>query len=707
MLAIDKDQKCETLVEDSEDVLEELPGDIVNHFDGYSSESEEETSDWTNRVEYNEKLTEDHLVAAAVNYSHGQLPLVNGILCLSDPDLRALDHIPLVHRPLLHPLLALRILYFTLVKFLGQRFIIFQILKSDFRLLFLILLYVFVSAENIFYFFPIVLYYLTFLLMAIATFRMLQVKREFHEFRIWSGLFLTYSAGSLNSEETEFQFICNNLKPYWHFFVALLINLLLYPVIAKQYIAQSELTVVAFCFTFMTLFGFMYKKRTKTVYDFMILFSFAVNVLAKYPYETDPVVTQGWRFLDLKIPTFTSYVIGNGIEFCINFRILLYAFIPVLLWKLAVRQNWQGTYMFLIPHCVTLSWLQIVVISSQGATMFGLIRGTLALVGFVLFLPLVGLTTVFLPSVALTKWLMVNSNFMYSVGTFMIFTAITLVVYSLLSKTTYNKYSSAFQVLFAAIGCYFFLYSFTDTGVSENFYGDESTSKSLTYKMYQKYCHEDNWKNSNTLLMQLKCLQLHDIEITWDGYVQDVTISSVTNKWKFIFDKFPETIRQYLYCYYGGDIKEDCTAEEDPSSCHLLYEVLKSRQKCSLEKFNEYTFNIVIRMQSGLWGKSGEIALEALNPFENFSLALMLNDHIWFKGVLVNRKSTDNKNILDSSRPHVLLKEIGCHSCNNIELTSVSLDEKVRYDFDKIIESVYLSIKCVLNFVFNPIVVFK
>lgn len=73
MLAISKDDKpAKNLVHDHG---EPSNGELVNNYEEISSDSEEET-DWSNRTDKNnEKLTEDHLVAAAVNYSHGELPL--------------------------------------------------------------------------------------------------------------------------------------------------------------------------------------------------------------------------------------------------------------------------------------------------------------------------------------------------------------------------------------------------------------------------------------------------------------------------------------------------------------------------------------------------------------------------------------------------------------------------------------------------------
>lgn len=52
-------------------------------------------------------------------------------------------------------------------------------------------------------------------------------------------------------------------------------------------------------------------SRSSSSVDVLALFSFAVHVLARYPYETDSVVSCGWRFLDVHVPTFASYVVGK------------------------------------------------------------------------------------------------------------------------------------------------------------------------------------------------------------------------------------------------------------------------------------------------------------------------------------------------------------------------------------------------------------
>jgi len=361
---------------------------------------------WTDQ---GEKITEAALVSAAASYARGMLPIVSHALCMVDPSELALDTIPLLQRPFIYPFASLKRLYSWLIESLGHRGTLINrvLFTSNLHILLLLLLYSLFGTESLILFIPMALYYLSFVVMMVATFQMLQRKREFNDFRVWSGLFLSYSGGNLNPEEAEYQFCRNNLKPYGHFFLALLLNLMIYPLIAHQWTPQSEFTIIAVTLTLITLCSFMWRDSSRFP-DFLALFSFGVHVLAKYPYETDMVVAQSWRFLDIRVPTFASYVVGNGIEFCLNFRAVFYLLIPAVFAKMAARDNWRGTYRILIPHCVTLSWWQIAIFSSQGATWYGLIRGTLALVGMVLFLPIAGIASIILPVVAVAKYLSEN-----------------------------------------------------------------------------------------------------------------------------------------------------------------------------------------------------------------------------------------------------------------------------------------------------------
>lgn len=704
MLSIDKGEKKDHLNSTSE---LNHHSELVNNYQELS-ESEEEI-DWNIHAKDKvEKITEDHLVSAAINYSHGHLPLVNRALFLTDTNLNSLDHIPFLYRSIVHPLLAFKILYLKLLEFLGQQPFLrnFPIAKSDLQLLLLLFVYCFVSSESNFYVIPVLFYYVSFIVLTVTTCQMLQTKKEFTDFRFWSGLFICYSGGELNSEQAENQYLRNNLRPYGHFFLALLINLIMYPIILEMWLPQSEITILAFCFTFVTLFGFMPIRRSKILPDYLILFSFAINVLAKYPYETDSVVMQGWRFLDLKttyLPTFASYVIGNGIEFCVNFRALLYSFIPLLFIRIASRDNWRGTYKDLIPHCVTLSWLQIVIINSQGATMYGLLRGTLALVGFVLFIPLAGLTSVLLPAAALTKWLM-SSNLIYAASIFAIFTVIGLSISWLLAKSKFCNLTAVIQIVIATFALYFLLVSYKEKLVSHGVYVEP---KSLSWTQYEHFC--GNSKTQKTAAnIQMDCIKLDNVPVQWEGYLTDVKIKSVKNKWKALYNYLPKTIQEHLYCLHGERIVENCSADEANEICMNFYDVIKSNNKCSLDKYNIYEIVLSLKMQTRMWDKPVDVLLEASDCFKNFTFKLKQDDHIWFKGKLINKHDLGVDGYLGGPLIYVQLDEIGCISCTNDKLTDFKCDvKKQNIDITKLMNDVYIGLKSVLNFLLNPLFVFK
>lgn len=700
MLEIDKDQenRLRQSVRNGDCVTnQQYNGELMNHITDDDSDEEVDWSQRSEKSDGSEKLTEDHLVEAAVHYSHGRLPLVNRVLSLTYPNLHALDHIPYVHRSILHPLLWLSIIYYKLIRFLGAASLNFlNIFNSDFQIVYLMFIYTLVSTENMLFLIPIIIYCGTIIVMVVTTFKMLQTKREFFDFRVWSGLFLTYSGGSLNGEQAEYQYIKNNMKPYGHYFLALLANFFVYPIIAEVNIPQSELTILAFCATFMTLFGFMYKRRSKTVPDFWILLSFCVNVLAKYPYEADTVVTQGWRYLDLKIPTLASYIIGNGIEFCINFKSLLYACIPLIFCKIAYRENWRGIYKYLIPHCVTLSWFQVVVISSQGATMYGLIRGTLALVGVVMFLPLMGLTTILLPAAALSKWLMTNDH-LYTACLFLLFVVMGVSICFIIARSRFSSYTSQAQVVLAIIALYFFI----DNAIHENasYAIEKQLQKTISYEGYQKFCHEHAWTQSNLATAQIRCAKLEGVQVTWEGYVHQVRIKSRRNTYKYVIDKLPEGIRQYMTCYFGDEIVPDC--DDKSEDCLLFYDIVQAMNGgCHLDRHDVYAFEIIVKMHSGIWGKGADVHLTAdAVGLKKFALKLRQDDQIWFKGSLV--RSGDR-------RVHVKVTELGCTTCQDDTLLIARMrDDETAMDYDKILACMAAGLRTVLNCIFYPIFVFK
>lgn len=336
-------------------------------------------------------ITEANLISAAMQVVHGQLPSISSSLTLyiSVPHPESLNHIPYFHRLLFHPLLFLYLIYHKYLNVLAR----FPGSLANI-LIFVMLLFYTKTINNLLMFVPIAIHHTSLLIMIVSTFKMFKSKHRFDDFRIWSQLFLSFDQQFDTSAENAF--LRKEMQPYLIYFSAFFVNVIVSPAIPIEWKLSSEVTIISFILLFVTLFIFMYNNR-KPFPDMLILLSFGINVLVKYPFEIDAEIWSNWLFFDLKIPTFAPFPIGHGIEFCFNCRAILYLLIPGILIMLAHRYNWHGIYQCLIPHCVTLSWLQICIISSQSATMFEVVRGTLSLVALLFCLPLFGMVTLMIP----------------------------------------------------------------------------------------------------------------------------------------------------------------------------------------------------------------------------------------------------------------------------------------------------------------------
>ncbi|XP_020284391.1 wolframin isoform X2 [Pseudomyrmex gracilis] len=678
--------------------------------------SPKKNEDQTNEIhewpDQGEKITEAALVSAATSYARGMLPVVSHALCMVDPSELTLDTVPLLQRPLIHPFASLKRFYSWLVETVSRKGASIKriLFTSNLHILLLLLLYSLLGTESLLLFIPIALYYLSFVVMVVATFQVLQRKREFNNFRMWSGLFLCYSGGNLNPEEAEYQFCRNNLKPYGHFFLALLLNLMIYPLIAHQWTPQSEFTVIAVALTLITLYNFIWKDSSRYP-DFLALFSFGVHVLAKYPYEMDMVVAQGWRFLDVRVPTFASYVVGNGIEFCLNFRVVFYLLIPAVFAKMAARDNWRGTYRTLIPHCVTLSWWQIAIFSSQSATWYGLIRGALALVGMVLFLPIAGIASIILPIVAAAKFLSENDLAMRITITTAL-GGLPFVFSWYLRRTRTSRFNwiiTLVQIVLGVGAATFLSWPMIMEYKQESDVASYEIASTITWDQYQNYCHQPAWEElSSKAQVQVECAQLEGIAVSWEGYVTNIRLKSVKNNIAVIVNRLPDNIRTLISCMYGEAYEENCNTGDEirKKNCKHIKNIQKKKHKCHFPAWDQYEFEITVKMKNGIWGSTTEIYLVADHSFTNFSLNIYPGDKIWFSGTLLNN-GLENESLLGGAELHIALEEAGCLACNSVDLKTSYKRHRHRVTVSFIIHLLWLSLKTVLNFLFNPIVMFK
>lgn len=535
-------------------------------------------------------ISEANLIAAAVNYTHGQIPFEASQIVISVPNPGTLDHVPFFHRAFFNPVMFFLLLYHRFINLASS---LPGTVFSNVQLLLALMIYFLFTIKHWLQFIPIAIYFITFGIMTIATFKILKKKHEFVDFRLWSGLFLRYGDHQVDAAASENRFLRNNIGPFLVFFVAFIINLTVYPLI--EWLPNSELTVISFVMSFVTLFAFMY-TTSYTFPDYSVLVSFGLNVLAKYPYELDSVVMTGWRFLDLKVPAFTTFVIGNGIEFCLNCRALLYLTIPGSLLYLASRENWRGIWKYFLPHCITLSWLQLCIISSQSATMFGLVRAALGLSGMLLFLPLFGLATILIPIFATIEWLSLTDPTL-SLMTAIITTLLAIGGSCFLAGfNRTERYITGFQVCICITAIIFLTFPFmhpqydesesSASAQSDLFHAqstDPSILTSLSWEQYHRYCNQPAWeKGVSKVKTQIRCSHLDGTRINWDGVVDEIEISAISNfRMKVIQSIFPEWLANWVICFFGDLNQDDCIETEE---CDQIKNVIDN--KCNLDKWN-------------------------------------------------------------------------------------------------------------------------
>ncbi|KAL9898510.1 wolframin ER transmembrane glycoprotein wfs1 isoform 1-T1 [Glossina fuscipes fuscipes] len=685
-----------------------------------------------------ECITEENLVSAAVNYAAGRMPSVNDALTLSVPHPASLDHVPCFHRLIFHPVVFFTLLYHRLINVISG---LPKVMPQSVRLVLLFLVYWLLSTDSLTMVpLPIYMYAISWIIMVWSTCKMLKTKHDFIDFRIWSGLFLSYGDHNIEADISENRFLKNNMQPYLYFFCAFIGNLLLYPIISADGLPHSELTTVAGIFAFISLVAFMYSSQRLP--DWMVLVSFGVNVLAKYPYEMDEVVTTGWRFLDLKVPTFCSFVIGNGIEFCLNCRTALYLLIPPFLIHLAKRSNWHGTYAHLIPHCVTLSWLQLCITSAQSATMFGMIRATLGLAGVLLFLPLFGIVTLLLPVFVAIEWLgFTNPNVRLGSTVVALIVALLGSCFLAINRTT-QKFITIVQVLICLIAACILTFpymtsSFKDatrfTTIIPDLKLDAMASsvevrrmppkpiEHISWQNFYSHCGLPAWKNNNKIKAQLRCSHLAGLAVAWEGDVSQIQITSVKNLRSWYIQRYlPRWVANLITCFWGEPIVEQCQGRGETLDpfCEDFQYILKHtylQDKCSLHKWNTYEYEIRVKMaSSGLLSKSPEVILRAAHPFGNFTKRLAEGDRIHFYGTLENSRLISlpyltkyEEFVLGSSSAHVRLAAIECLTCKDEENLPVILDSLMNSPVDARMRDLMRGIKYLLNVLLSPLITFK
>ncbi|XP_065341760.1 wolframin [Cloeon dipterum] len=692
------------------------------------SDGSDPHTDWTSRAGQSysgEKLTEDCLVSAATTYTRGELPLVQRVLVLADPERGQLEQIGFIQRSVLHPWATVVLVYVSLLEFFARRgssLLQMIIPTSPVHTILLLLCYWLAGAESLSWLFSIMIFYTSFGFMFIATMEMLQREKEFQHFRVWSQLFLSHSSnpadlggGYLDSSQAERRFLNGGVGQYVRFFAALLFFIVSYPLVNSSWVPHAEISVIATVLSVITLFSFMdsWKKP-----DGLMLLSFALNVLARYPYEFDAVV-QGWQFLDLRAPAFASSIVGRSVEFCLTYRSLLHLSVALILVRMAVRNGWAGVCRGLIPHCVALAWWQIAVLSAESATKFGLLRAAFSIVGLGFCVPLIGVLLLLLPALAILKTLTSTTLLVKAASSSFVAAlpfALSWWIAKLHRRGTVHagRLVLALQLICSVVAMVMLIYPVSNSTLSSISYLQEEQHASatkesthnipepesgLTWDMYHQHCHQPAWEQSSVAVTQLSCSPLSGTSVSWNGYVTSVEVSKMSNPLASGLQLFPSLISSTLACLIGEQVPLVCPEGRSTEAGQCRLHHLTGR-KCHLDSWANVEVTLSVKMKSKrMWGTDAQVRLVAEDFFKNFTAVLQPQDRIWFKGELL----ADG---LGGPAPKISLQQIDCLDCHKSDLLMMRKPGLLIASVTTLIDVGQLALQSFIGFVLGPMIRF-
>lgn len=113
----------------------------------------------------------------------------------------------------------------------------------------------------------------------------------------------------------------------------------------------------------------------------------------------------------------------------------------------------------------------------------------------------------------------------------------------------------------------------------------------ISWEDYYNHCNNPSWSDYNVASTQIKCSVLEGANVNWEGYVKEVTLKSVVNRWSSFAAWLPTVLKEYFKCYYGEEYSTLCRGVKGSQSvaeCDFVRSVAsQSGKSCHLNNFDE------------------------------------------------------------------------------------------------------------------------
>uniref|UniRef100_W6NBT2 Wolframin n=1 Tax=Haemonchus contortus TaxID=6289 RepID=W6NBT2_HAECO len=465
----------------------------------------------------------------------------------------------------------------------------------------------FVSLPSLFLMLPVLMAYISFVLMVYFTLKMFHNKSIQRKRRTWERLLQVFNKNSeddTSDPEAGSYFITdNNWEPYINF--ALSLSLFILSVGA----ANKRLPYCSLACGISSFFALVTFVSLADAYDRYALFGMLANLMSCLPVILSRMhfAAGNWRIWRPLFQFKIGYLVAS-----LGIPSLCLMSIPVVYFLMASkRKTWSEALHVVAPHIVCIAWSDVAMtLLMIGWKSFGYLDLILTSCAVsLLFFPTLAAAVVVLSVVAMqiksaidiVSWAKVAITLIVLVSPF-----IVSKLYNFLS----NRYkfsiapSSPEQRKWIMLGIYFtsLLMAISFLYEGQMSFDPAADYTNMTWMQYDRHC---SLTSANTIENQIRCSQLKGTAINWKGTVQSVRVVNIDNSFETLLGYLPESIGQTLRCFYDSN---RTTADAEGMRPN----------ECSLTEHNVYTFEIDV---SGPYGErmvssaKGQLVLSASHVF--------------------------------------------------------------------------------------------
>ncbi|XP_048053316.1 wolframin isoform X2 [Megalobrama amblycephala] len=556
---------------------------------------------------------------------------------------------------------------------------------------------------------PLLIFYLSFISMAICTLRVFQSSKGWENFRAFTAL-LTRFEPSLDVEQAENNFGWNNMEQYFYFMISVFFVIFSFPVADKGWIPCSELSTVAI---FFTVLSYMSLSPSAAAYARKALIIEVASSLcaltSRLPKEMVMVRMLGH--------TFTTIPLGESLVLELSVPCVLYVYLLYLFFSMARMRGFRGTYCFLVPYLVCFVWCEFSVVLLRNSTTIGLIRTCVAYFLFLFALPVLAMGLIAMLLIQVIKWFLELELTKMLVTLAVCAIPVMLRLWTRFSLSILNIFRSInvrgpVRLILLCITSVIFL-----CGVYVyNAEGLKVYNSTLTWQEYGRLCGPHAWQDRGMAQTQLLCSHLEGHRVTWTGIFRRIRVAEKENGAQSVINILPVFMGDWLRCLYG-EVYPNCEPQNNTSPVVNVTDVVPepvnttmlflqqeeaelcrikafATHQCHVKRFDSYRFEVTVGMPvdgvTKLDDPAGDILLMASQEFKQVLLNLDPGSMVEF--------STKLEGKLGTKLPAFELKAIHCLNCSS-SLVPEGRQVKIERNWRK---TMLKAIKFAFDFFFAP-----